>query len=108
MPWSGPYYYRSIRVNGRPRREYVGPSRLGELAAELDALEREERDLQREAERTARADAEALDELVSGFNAAADDLAQAALLAAGCRRHNRGEWRKRRGRDQAADQAHRE
>jgi hypothetical protein len=108
MPWAGPYYYRSVRVNGQPRREYVGSGRFGELAAQLDVLERQDRELKEAAERKARADAAALDELVSGFNAAADDLAHAALLAAGCRQHNRGEWRKSRGRHQAADQADRE
>jgi len=105
MPWAGPYYYRSVRVNGQPRREYVGAGKIAELAAQLDALEREERELKQAAEREARADAQALDELVSDFNAAADDLASAALLAAGCRQHNRGEWRKRRARDQTVDQA---
>jgi hypothetical protein len=104
MPWSGPYYYRSVRVNGQPRREYVGAGRIAELVAQLDALERQERELEQAAEREARADAEALDDLVSDFTAMADDLACAALLAAGCRQHNRGEWRKRRARDQANDQ----
>ena len=60
------------------------------------------RELKRAAEREARADADALDELVSDFNATADDLACAALLAAGCRQHNRGEWRKRREQDRPA------
>src|SRR5262245_11761298 len=107
MPWNGPYYYRSVRVNGQPRREYVGAGKIAELAAQLDALEREERELKQAAEREARADAEAIDELVRDFNAAADDLACAALLASGCRQHNRGEWRKRRDRDQANGQADR-
>src|SRR5262245_25379709 len=105
MPWTGPYYYRSIRVNGQPRREYVGAGEIAQLAAQLDALERTERELKQAVERKARADAEAIDELVSDFNAAADDMACAALLAAGRRQHNRGEWRKRRARDQANDQA---
>jgi len=108
MSWSGRYYYRSVRVNGQPRREYVGAGRVAALAAQLDDLERQERELKQAAERESRADAQALDELVSDFDAAADDLACAALLAAGCRQHNRGEWRKRRGRDQAADQAGRQ
>lgn len=103
MPWTGPYYYRSVRVNGQPRREYVGAGKIAELAAQLDALERQERDLERAADREARADAEAVDELVSDFDAAADQLACAALLAAGCRQHHRGEWRKRRARNQATD-----
>jgi hypothetical protein len=53
------------------------------------------------AEREAQAAAKALDKLVSDFDAPADDLACAALLAAGYRQNNRGEWKKQRARDQA-------
>src|SRR5262245_46541876 len=89
MPWNGAYYYRSVRVNGKPRREYVGSGRLTESAAELDAQLREQRRLQREGERAARVDADALDTLLNDFDAAAEQLACAALVAADCRQHKR-------------------
>jgi DNA-binding transcriptional MerR regulator len=98
MGWdkNGRYYTRSKRVNGRVVREYVGGGTVGELAARLDALEREERAAAR---RCARADTERLAELdapLLELNELADLLARAALLAAGYVRHNRGEWRKKR------------
>src|SRR5215471_8660036 len=43
-----------------------------------------------------RAEMEALDVSLDELNDLADLLAHAALLAAGFRRHKRGEWRKRR------------
>jgi hypothetical protein len=98
----GLYYTRSRREGGRVVREYVGAGVAAELSARLDAARREKAERQRaearvEAERLDAAEA-TLDDLCE----AADTLAGAALLAAGYHRHDRGEWRRRRGqRDRA-------
>jgi hypothetical protein len=100
MGWDrGRYYTRSKKVGGRVVREYVGTGRVAELAAELDAIGRQQREAERAAWRTERAELEALDAPLDELNDLADLLAHAALLAAGFHRHKRGEWRKRREQD---------
>ena len=106
MGWDkGRYYTRSKKVNGRIVREYVGTGRVGELAAQLDAVGREHRALvaaERRMERTRN------DDLVAQIQAlidVTDLLACAALAVAGFRQHNRGEWRKTRVRRQIEDSA---
>src|SRR5262245_22883331 len=102
MGWERGYYYRVRKVRGHVVREYVGRGRVAELAAELDAIGRQEREAERAARRAEREELEALDAPLGELNDLADLLAHAALLAAGFRRHNRGEWRKRRAqRDEA-------
>jgi hypothetical protein len=99
MGWErGRYYTRSRKVNGRVVREYVGTGRVAELAARMDAGKREQRllvnlDVRRQKDELASlgADLDAVEEMT-------DLVARAALLAAGYRRHNRGEWRRRRER----------
>ena len=86
------YFYRSVRVDGQPRKLYLGGGPVGEAHARLDALDRRRRVLDRlslgaEHARLARADA-ALDEL----KAAAGLLTRARLLTAGYHEH-RGQWR---------------
>jgi len=103
MGWDkdGRYYTRSRRENGRVVREYVGGGVLGELAAQMDAIARDKLDTDRESNRIARKEIETLDASVAELNELADLLVAASLLAAGFRQHNRGNWRKRRGNDQA-------
>jgi hypothetical protein len=98
MGWErGQYYTRSRKVNGRVVREYVGGGMAGALAAELDALDREQRDPDREAMQVLQEKWTASDAALDELDASADRLAHAALLIAGYRRHKRGEWRKKRG-----------
>jgi hypothetical protein len=104
MGWErGRYYTRSRKVNGRVVREYVGTGRIGELAAQIDAIDREQLDLARQAWRATRDELSGQDELLSELDALTEELARSALLVAGYRRHKRGEWRKRRVRNQEAD-----
>ena len=43
MPWDRGYYYRAVRVDGRPRRVYVGGGMFAHLVADADANERDAR-----------------------------------------------------------------
>ena len=97
MGWErGRYYTRSRKVNGRVVREYVGVGRVAELAAQLDAIERQQREAERAARRAERTKLDALDTLLDELNDLAELLARAALEAAGFHQHKRGEWRRRR------------
>jgi hypothetical protein len=98
MAWERGYYYRVRKVNGRVIREYFGRGSLAELVAEEDAIERKRREAERAMRRAKQAELDALDAPVKELNAIADLLARAALLVVGFQQHNRGEWRKTRGR----------
>jgi hypothetical protein len=107
-PWErrergGLYYTRSREVNGRVVREYVGGGALGEFAARVDAEDRRRREEVAAAWREERERLEGLTSLVDEFCQEAETIARAALLAAGLRRHNRGEWRRPRDRETRTD-----
>src|SRR5262245_35735372 len=100
MPWEQRrqkrYFYRSERVRGRAVRRYAGTGAVGEVAATADALRRLNREIEareRQAEETRLREAEAP---LLGLCAGAELLSRAALAAAGYRRHDRGQWRRRR------------
>jgi hypothetical protein len=100
-PWEsrergGLYYTRSRKKGGRVIREYVGGGRFGELAAQQDALERERREEQAARWKEEQKEFDALQAPVEEILEASDLLVRAAMLAAGYRQHNRGEWRLRR------------
>jgi len=91
------YYYRSVRKGKRVRKEYAGGGSLGQLAAQIDELER----LQREEEEASwREERERL-QRSAGFlrelEEAAEILIRAQLLVAGFHKR-KGEWRRIRER----------
>ncbi len=92
----GLYYTRSRKVNGQVVREYVGGGVLGELVARMDAEDRQRREEEKAAWREERERLEGLASLVDELCQDVETLAQATLLAAGFRRHKRGEWRRKR------------
>ena len=61
MGWEkdGRYYTRSRKVNGRVVREYIGGGEVGALVAQMDAIERERRDFERECWRLEKEEMEA-------------------------------------------------
>ena len=100
-PWEkrergGLYYTRSRKEGGRMIREYVGGGILGQLAAQMDDLERERREEQAARWNEEQEKLNALEAPVEELSEASDLLVRAALLASGYRQHNRGEWRLRR------------
>jgi hypothetical protein len=96
MGWDRGYYYRVRKVNGQVVREYVGVGRVAQLAAHQDELKRSQREAERAARRAEQAELDALDGPVKELCNLADLVARAALEAAGFHQHKRGEWRKRR------------
>jgi hypothetical protein len=92
----GLYYTRSRKVGGRVVREYVGGSILGHLAALQDAQERRRREEEAAVWGEERERLEALIAPVDQLCEVTEILYRATLLAAGFRRHQRGEWRRKR------------
>lgn len=92
----GRYYTRSRKVDGRVVREYLGCGEAAVATADLDSLDREQRERQRQMQRAQAAEQVALDSAVNAVCEAAQLWGAVALLAAGYRRHDRGEWRRRR------------
>jgi hypothetical protein len=78
-------------------REYVGSGYAGELAAAEDALHREARARAATDRRTERERLAELDAPLEALDAQAEALYRAALVLAGYRQHDRGQWRKQRG-----------
>lgn len=100
MGWDrGRYYTRSKKVNGRVQREYIGTGAVAALAAQMDALEREQRRQDALAVREEKDDLAALEAEVVAVVELTELVARAALRAAGYRQHRRGAWRKRREQD---------
>ena len=94
----GRYCTRSRKIGGRVVREYVGCGEFGELAAKLDAQEREQRLTEREFWRKEREQLEEADRAASQFCDAVETVTRAVLYAGGYHRHKQGEWRRRRER----------
>ena len=100
-PWErrergGFYYTRSHKEDGRVVREYIGGGVLGEIAALEDEYKRRQREEEAASEKVERERLEDIMAPVEELSEAAEVLARAVLTVAGYRRHNRGEWRKRR------------
>jgi hypothetical protein len=91
-----PYYYRSVRRGGRVTSEYRGAGQIAALAASLDAVERAQREAERQAERAEREADQRQEAAVAEWFDRIEALTRIALEAAGYHRHRRGEWRSTR------------
>ena len=104
MVWSrkqrgakGGYYYRSKRIAGRPVKLYVGRGPDAELAARLDARERQDRRAERAAFLAEQVRLAVVDLALQEARALVDLLVQTTLVLGGFHNHH-GQWRRRRGR----------
>ena len=91
----GRYYYRSRRQGARVLKEYVGAGLIADFSAEEDQLNRERREVEKLKEQEDLEHLNALAAPVIELSEAAQILARAHLIAAGCHRH-KGEWRRAR------------
>jgi hypothetical protein len=93
----GFYYYRSCKVGSTVKKEYLGNGPLAEAAAESDAVVREERLREREAEaralRLLEEDAEATEHPMTAMDDLCELVVQAELERAGFHIHH-GQWRR--------------
>jgi hypothetical protein len=88
------FYYRAVRVNGQPRKRYLGTGAVGEAHARLDARERRVRAAERRARNSEQARWAIADAALDELRAMTELIAGATLLLAGFHLH-RGEWRRR-------------
>jgi hypothetical protein len=91
----GPAYYCSVRIDGRPRKIYLGKGEAAEAQAARVAQAREERRSEYDAWQCELTRLAAAEEALRELRAWADVLVRAAFLTAGLHEH-RGQWRKRR------------
>jgi hypothetical protein len=95
------YYYRSRKVGGKVRREYLGRGPIIEELARLHAEERADRERDRRALAEEAKRLGELDARVTELDELTELVARAAMAAAGFHRHHRGEWRRKRGQPKA-------
>ena len=94
-PRSG-YFYRSRRVGGKVVKLYVGRGAAAELAARLDARERQDRRAERAAFLAEQVRLAAVDLAFADARSLVDPLVRAALILSGFHLHRGSEWRRRR------------
>lgn len=93
------FYYRAVRRDGVPRKEYIGGGRVAFLIHRLEEIEREQR---REARRAERMELDAERARAAQIEGPAGELLdlgrlafRAAMYAAGFHLHKGSEWRRR-------------
>jgi hypothetical protein len=87
------YFYRSVRCDGQVKKVYYGGGPAGQLAAQVEALRRAERQAEENIRRTARDQLDAAVALTRDLARWCEFLAAGTLLAAGFHRPNRHSWR---------------
>jgi hypothetical protein len=93
----GRYYTRSERIDGRTKRTYVGTGAIGDIGARTDMIGRAALTKQAIQLDQRRQELQIGDDLIAELYRDCRLLMQTALVATGYHRHDRGEWRRRRG-----------
>ena len=93
MAWDRGYYYRAQRINGKPRRVYVGAGILAEMIAQDDAREQAQRAAQDAQRRRQKAQDRAIHKEIDAQYRQVRAFVSELMTAAGYRQYNR-EWRK--------------
>jgi hypothetical protein len=100
MPWEkrgrNRYYVRHRHIAGKMQRTYFGRGPEAELAAALDEQKQVDRQARWEAQRVESARLQDLIDAVHALSTFAETMSLAALITAGYRQHDRGQWRRRR------------
>lgn len=89
------YYYRKERSGGHVRSVYVGKGMFAALAADLDVIERDKKETEREAFRLEVKKQNEIDAQIDEVCRITESLTRAALIASGFHLH-RGQWRRKR------------
>ena len=92
------YFYVSRRIAARVRKDYFGAREAAHLAADILAERKAVRLSERETLRADRARLEPLERMMNVLDASCSSLLAAELTLAGYHRHDRGPWRRKRGR----------
>ena len=96
MPWERrgrkEYFYYGVRTNGHLRKLFLGRGTPAKLAADLVA----ERKAHREVFKEWREAVKPLERQTAALWRVVRLVLEAALAVGGFRRHNRGEWRRKR------------
>jgi citrate lyase beta subunit len=89
-------YFRATKIKGRVVKQYVGCGLAAQQIALEDALRRADREAARAACHAARQWLREVERPAFVFTNGLKAIVRATLLAAGYRRHDRGQWRLRR------------
>jgi hypothetical protein len=90
------YFYRAVRVGGKPRRLYLGAGAAAERAAAEDQRRRQQRQAADAAWEAELAELRKIEALVERFCRLTDLMLAAELMAANYHKYG-GEWRFSRG-----------
>jgi hypothetical protein len=91
----GHYFYRSVRINGEPRKIYVGTGPIADSLAKQDAERKARSSAEHNAAQVERATVAGVDQAMRALTKLTKLLRNATLILSGYHEHH-GEWRQRK------------